>query len=315
MALPAIDSIRSTFPDASIDLFVGAHSAGVFQDRQDVNICLFNPDIPTARHFWRLVSGFRQGYDQIYVLDRSRLVQYAARLSGTAQYSLTGQTEINTHEIDAYLGVVHSAGIQPVIDQPTLRFTPETRNAVGGLLDKIEPPFLVVHPGGAVNPGSIMIQKRWPERRLIDLLNALTPHFRTIVYTGGPDEARFCQRIANAVESSLSLVVAGELTLMETACLISKANLYIGVDTGVSHLAAATGVPCVVIFGPTNPLRYGPRGERVIIVAPEESYAIGDRDLRKNSSSRSEISTQQVTLDDVLQACKSQLSFAKSTHE
>jgi heptosyltransferase-3 len=55
--------------------------------------------------------------------------------------------------------------------------------------------------------------------------------------------------------------------LYELACWLRTARLYIGNDSGITHLAAAAGVPVVAIFGPTDPAVWAPRGDRVRIVS------------------------------------------------
>jgi heptosyltransferase-3 len=77
------------------------------------------------------------------------------------------------------------------------------------------------------------------------------------VISGGADanEMKYCEAlvISNQVKN-----LSGQLSLAEIAAVISKANLYIGVDTSVTHLAAATGVKVFAIYGPTNPVKWGP---------------------------------------------------------
>jgi len=53
--------------------------------------------------------------------------------------------------------------------------------------------------------------------------------------------------------------------LYELACWLASARLYIGNDSGISHLAAATGTPVIAYFGPTDPVVWAPRGPRVEI--------------------------------------------------
>jgi heptosyltransferase-3 len=79
-----------------------------------------------------------------------------------------------------------------------------------------------------------------------------------VVLTGGPDadERATVASIAQALPGAANL--AGRLTLAETACVISQAHLYIGPDTAVTHLAAALGTPVVALFGPTDPVKWGP---------------------------------------------------------
>ena len=55
--------------------------------------------------------------------------------------------------------------------------------------------------------------------------------------------------------------------LDELACWLASARVYIGNDSGITHLAAAVGVPVVAVFGPTDPIVWAPRGERVRVVS------------------------------------------------
>ena len=51
--------------------------------------------------------------------------------------------------------------------------------------------------------------------------------------------------------------------LYELACWLAKARLYIGNDSGITHLAAAVGTPVLALFGPTDPEVWAPRGQNV----------------------------------------------------
>jgi heptosyltransferase-2/heptosyltransferase-3 len=170
------------------------------------------------------------------------------------------------------------------------------------------PAFAVLHPGGAVNPGALRLQKRWPAARFTGLAEALRARGLAVLLTGGPDEAEVAGGIAEEAGLPPAANIAGQLSLLQTAALIERGALYVGPDTGVSHLAAAAGTPSVVIFGPTNPLRYGPRGPRVSIVAPAASYEIADVDLRRAPEAARAVATAQVSLDAVLAACDALLA-------
>jgi len=53
-------------------------------------------------------------------------------------------------------------------------------------------------------------------------------------------------------------MTAGRFQVAEAAFLLSKAKLFVGVDTALTHMAAALGIPTVTFFGPTNPVKWGP---------------------------------------------------------
>ena len=79
-----------------------------------------------------------------------------------------------------------------------------------------------------------------------------------MVLTGGNDAAEiaYVSRLAKQMDAPLNL--AGQLTINESACVISQAIAHVGPDTALTHVAAALGVPTVALFGPTDPLKWGP---------------------------------------------------------
>ena len=62
--------------------------------------------------------------------------------------------------------------------------------------------------------------------------------------------------------------------LYDLGCWLAQARVYIGNDSGISHLAAAVGTPTIVLFGPTNPAVWAPRGSHVL--APMETVEPAD---------------------------------------
>jgi heptosyltransferase III len=99
--------------------------------------------------------------------------------------------------------------------------------------------------------------KMWPQQNWIELVNGLAEKGLRVVLTGGggSDEMAYVEKIA-AATSAINL--AGKLALSQIAYLLSHANLYVGPDTSVTHFAAAAGTPTVALFGPTNPVKWGP---------------------------------------------------------
>ncbi|WP_321473965.1 glycosyltransferase family 9 protein [uncultured Paludibaculum sp.] len=102
--------------------------------------------------------------------------------------------------------------------------------------------FAVIHPfsGGKT--------KNWPLERFHDVAGLLPMPVR---WCAGPDEP---------LEFACRFNDLGAL-----ARWLATASVYVGNDSGISHLAAACGVPVVAVFGPTNPAIWAPRGDRVRI--------------------------------------------------
>ncbi|MGD0436944.1 MAG: glycosyltransferase family 9 protein [Bryobacteraceae bacterium] len=104
--------------------------------------------------------------------------------------------------------------------------------------------FAVIHPFSGSR------RKNWPLDRFRDLAQRL---WFPVQWSAGPEEA-----LDHAVRME---------SLWDLACWLATARLYIGNDSGITHLAAAVGTPVVAIFGPTDPAVWAPRGECVEIVA------------------------------------------------
>lgn len=123
----------------------------------------------------------------------------------------------------------------------------------------------ITSPPILIHPGSGGRKKTWPLRNWRDLLCRLRSEIRLpVLLSLGPADA-FLDEFARSMEKGGAVLVSG-LSLLRLAALISKCRFYMGVDSGVSHLAAATGTPSIVIFGPTDPGVWAPVGERVRIV-------------------------------------------------
>lgn len=127
------------------------------------------------------------------------------------------------------------------------------------------------HPMVAIHPGSGSALKNWPLDRW-DLLGRWiverNPRTRLLVIGGEADFDRL-EKLSEAWRD-LPVVRARDLPLPHLAAVIEKCCLFLGHDSGISHLAAAVGTPCLLLFGPTDPSVWGPaQGAVRIIEAPE----------------------------------------------
>jgi ADP-heptose:LPS heptosyltransferase len=114
-----------------------------------------------------------------------------------------------------------------------------------------------------IHPGAGSIRKRWPLARFLELADILEKKGLRPQFICGPAEQDLADDLAGQNRPILAL---SELT--DLSDLLESAGGYVGNDSGVSHLASFLGLPGVVIFGPTDPLRWKPTGPRVEIVRP-----------------------------------------------
>ncbi|QDQ27272.1 putative lipopolysaccharide heptosyltransferase III [Chitinimonas arctica] len=113
-----------------------------------------------------------------------------------------------------------------------------------------------------LHPGSRWAYKVWPAERMADLIGRLLAAGHKIVLTGSPDQAE--REMADTILAQLGagreqvLNRVGQLNLRELAAYIADARMLIGVDSVPMHMAAALDTPIVALFGPSNPVEWGP---------------------------------------------------------
>jgi hypothetical protein len=134
------------------------------------------------------------------------------------------------------------------------------------LSGRLEPGFLAIHPGSGGRA------KNWPSERFATLANDLGPQPWLLV-EGPADIAA-----GAALARTGACVRASHLPLRRLGSVLGRAGLFVGNDSGVSHLAAAWGAPTLALFGPTDPATWSPVGRRVA-VARSSSASMNDLSL------------------------------------
>ena len=120
-------------------------------------------------------------------------------------------------------------------------------------------------PRLALHPGSGGERKNWPEDRWAEFLQKLVDGTRfKLLLVGGEAEAERLQRLAAALPPARTRV-AQSLPLTELARLLARCQGFIGHDSGISHLAAALGLPLLVLWGPTDEAVWRPSGDKVVL--------------------------------------------------
>ena len=119
-----------------------------------------------------------------------------------------------------------------------------------------------------VGPGSGRATTTWPAERFAAVGHALLQQFRNVVLLaiGGPNEQRLCDQLC-AAWGPRSHSLAGRLSVLGSASILSRCATFIGNDSGPVHLAAMVGVTCVAIFSARNaPGQWEPLGGHHIVL-------------------------------------------------
>jgi len=117
-----------------------------------------------------------------------------------------------------------------------------------------------------LHPGSGSKKKAWPLERFLDLARSLRdPIGSKMLIVLGPAEGPDVRKAFEGVGPDAPVLAKG-LTLLQLASVMEGCRCFIGNDSGISHMAAALGLPTVAIFGPTDQRVWSPRGEKTVAV-------------------------------------------------
>jgi len=114
----------------------------------------------------------------------------------------------------------------------------------------LKPPVLAIHPGAGSRA------KRWDAAGFVQVGEWWREMGGGVLEVAGPAEAEDPPLLGSPI--------VRDWPLADLATVLGRAALYLGNDSGVSHLAAAAGAAGVVLFGPTDPHRWGPLGARLV---------------------------------------------------
>ncbi len=149
----------------------------------------------------------------------------------------------------------------------------------------------------AMHPGSGSRQKCWPTDRYVELILWLKKEMDAqILLISGQADTGIVEALRDKVRDNF--ILADQLPLPILAAIIKRSNLFVGNDSGITHLAAAVGTPTITIFGPTDPRMWGPRGEQVKILYKKSPCSPCSFDTRRNCFSQ--ICLEGVTVEDVI---------------
>lgn len=124
-------------------------------------------------------------------------------------------------------------------------------------------PYIVLAPSAS------FLYKRWPIKKFVELAQRLiekTEHH--LVILAGPED-KFCE-VFNEVSSPRLHNLQGKTSLKESMSILSGSVLCVGNDSGMNHIAEAYGVPCLTLFGPTDPkFGFAPHGSKSTFLSRE----------------------------------------------
>jgi heptosyltransferase-3 len=261
LTLPALKLLREGFPSAHIEILGYKHIVALAEMTGYANATRSIEYAPLSSFFTRdgalapdsveYFANFQQVVS--YLFDPDEIFATNLRRCGVRNL-ITGSPKITDHEHAARQLARPLEGLGLYLEDPAAVVVPNER----GQMDR---------PAIAIHPGSGSERKNWPLDRFIAVAQGLlSPNEkRKLVLIGGEADASRLAQLA-AVLPNDRIEIARNLALTELARRLHNCDLFLGHDSGISHLAAAVGTPSILLFGPTNPAIWAPANPHVCIL-------------------------------------------------
>lgn len=271
LTTPLLHSLRLAWPEAEIDVLVFRNTEGVLCGNPDIHEILTVPEHPGfwqhLKLFWRLFRRYDLALSTLtgdkptlyaWVAGKRRIGMLAPEPKQRWKQRLLSQVvefdNLDTHTVLMNIKLAEALGIAP--SYPVVAaWTPQDAAQLAATLpfDADTEPYAVLH----VYPK--FAYKTWHAQGWAELAQWLHARGLRVVLTGSnaADELAYVAEILRKLPAN-TVNLAGQLSLAESAYLLSRAKVYVGPDTVMTHIAAAVGAPTVALYGPSNPVKWGP---------------------------------------------------------
>jgi len=281
LTIPAIASIRATYPRAHIAVLAKPWLADVYRFFSTADeVILYEQKHDNALGVFSLARKLKERkFDAAILLQNAIEAAIIARSAGIpvrAGYDSDGRGILLTHrvkrsreirrahQVDYYLEMVKALGCVNFSKRIKLQKKID-RRATEELLSKHlgprQNPLIGIAPGAAYGPA-----KKWFPQRFAAVADKIADTYRCrIILLGGKSDAAAAEEVCRFARTDL-INLAGKTSLKEAIHLIAQCRLFLSNDSGLMHVAGALNIPTIAIFGSTDPTTTSPVGGRSIVV-------------------------------------------------
>ncbi len=311
-ALPVLATLRKHCPEAGIAWIV----KNKFSDLLAGNPALTEIIPFDNNNFLQLIKILRKKKFDVALdlqgLFRSGILTYFSKAGHRIGFSKVNSRELShifynhkvtppqkaVHVVDKNLSLLEPLGISEYIYDFKVPISAQDLNFAN---DFFESRKLVPKRDKIImlNPGAGWPTKRWPAENFPRLADKLTKYSNAntkVIMSWGPQEKDIIENIKSNMNNRIAIMP--QSTIKQLAAIIKSCDLFVGSDTGPTHLAAALEIPVVSLYGPSDPERNGPYGTKNIII---------QKDIPCVSCWKRECDTidcmKNISVDEVFEAC------------
>ena len=282
LTLPALKALRDAYPNAHIEILGYKHITALAENRfyaqrvRSIESALLSrffakdADLPPelAKHFAE--------FDLImsYLYDPDSIFEDNLQRSGARKIA-RGPDKIDnrSHAARQLAQPINELGLSISDFAPKLYPSPEDRHRAQEFLAGLAAPIVAFHPGSGSE------KKNWPLQNWIELGNDFLRNYAgsLLIVSGEADEHQ--TRQLESVWQNPRVRFAKHLPLPDLAAVLEE-TIFVGHDSGISHLAAAADATCILLFGPTDPAVWAPLNDNAhVIQVPDGDLKRLDVDL------------------------------------
>jgi len=294
MATAPLTALRKAFPASRIDFMAPSWAREILEEDPRIdNVIIFDPPwfmrtktafLSGLKGFFAMVGMIRKGeYGVVVDLRGDARHILAAFFSGVKcriSYGITGLGFLLTdqvlykelsHEIDRDMALLGPLGVKCEHAQVRAYFSRENILEAENIRKEegIDRPYAVLHMFAGRK------EKNWTPEGFVGVIDFLAAEKKLLtVIIGSETDHLYIKDVTEKI-SHKAINLSGKVSLGALGPFLEKATLFIGLDSGPSHMAAATGTPCVILFsGVNDPAQWAPRGENVRVIYPGEGKGL-----------------------------------------
>ena len=254
----------NTYPKAAITVATGPIPAPIFSRAPGLERCIIMEKKPFSSHWltlWKQV--FTTRWDIIVDLRRSALGYFLMN----RKHHLIPKPDDQCHRVKFIARIVELEEKPP---SPRIWITSQERTKAVTLLPDCGPIL-------AVAPAANWRGKQWRAENFAALVSriiaqdGLLPR-AAVAVLGSADERQQADPVLAALPSDQRIDLVGTTSLLTLAACLERCSLFVGNDSGLMHMAAATGIPTLGLFGPSRETLYGPWGSHCRWVRTPQSF-------------------------------------------
>jgi len=259
LTFPVLDILKKDFPLANLSVVIGPKAKSLLKGNPFIdNLYIFNKTQSLLQNFHWILALRKTYFDLIVDLRNTAIPLMLPHRHRTTLFKTRG---VGIHMKDKHLKRLKSVYdySQETLDHDLLFVSTGDKMFVHQLIEKDlngGQDFILVSPGAANH------DKRWTAEGFRDICQHFSEkHNLGIVFAGDENDQKVIDDISSKINCKFASL-CGKISLIQLSYLIKISRLVFSNDSAPMHLASYLNIPVVSVFGPTNPLNYGPWGAR-----------------------------------------------------